>query len=377
MISENKAEILLKMLKAHKMFPSDVINFLKNNEVDLDQPDSHGYNLFHYAIRKENTEVIHTMLNLPEESPTKKADPNTYTTDDQNKIHLPPTLYALQICSDSELSYKAVRNIIKAGGDINLKDENDCTILHRASEKGRIDILNMLFDLDPSPDINLMSKHGSAMHLAIIGDQDDTIALLLDKKIDLSLKDSNGNTPLHLALQLKMSNAFKQIADYLIKTDDITNQKKKEIFNATNSEGNTILHELAYAKMSVLTEFVKKFKSDYKVEEDTKNAQGYTYKEVGDNIVRLAKEREENEKLTRELIRKDKERLAEERRKEVEFEKQLREQVIQAEEKKRQLGLKFLKYRGLIFGGIAIIFLLVLFFAINNASKKKKHEIVL
>jgi hypothetical protein len=45
-----------------------------------------------------------------------------------------------------------------------------------------------------------------------------------------------------------MSNYFKIIQEFIIKSCDFPNEIKKCFFNAHNDDGNTIIHELAYAK---------------------------------------------------------------------------------------------------------------------------------
>ena len=57
-------------------------------------------------------------------------------------------------------------------------------------------------------------------------------------------------------------NIFKRIYDYLIKNNEINDEEKKKILNHQNNEGNTILHELAYCKSSILTNLVLKLPKD-------------------------------------------------------------------------------------------------------------------
>jgi len=151
---------------------------------------------------------------------------------------------------------------------------------------------------------------------------------------------------------------------------------KKKIFNATNEDQNNILHELAFSKSSVLIEYIKKLDKEIEVDLAAKNKGGYTYTGIQDNIVRLAKEKEDNEKMKREIIRQEKKRRAEERRKEEEEEMIQKEKEEESEEKKREFGLTLLKYRGWIFLGIFSVFMIMLFIFVNNAANKKKEFII-
>jgi ankyrin repeat protein len=377
MKSENKDEILLKMLKAKNVNSNNVISFLKNNKAELNNLDSHGYSLLHYAIKSENYEVVNAMLNTTEDYQTEKANPNLATNDSNKGESLSPILYTLMVCNDSSTSSKIIKQLIKTGAEISFKDDENCSIFHRACEKGRTDLLEFLLsNYSESLNINDLCKHGSGLHMAIIGDQDDVAALLLNNKIDASLKDQHNNTPLHLAIQLKNFNLFKLIADHVIASKDLSDEFKKELFNAQNDEGNTILHELAYAKSSVLIEFIKKFKQEYRVDSEIRNKEGNTYTEVQENIIKLLADKEKKEKQMREEYRKEKERLAEERRRQNELEKQEELNEQKAEDARKELGLKLIKYRGLIFTVIFILFLVILFVVVNKAASKKKEKII-
>jgi ankyrin repeat protein len=375
MKNESKEEMLLKLIKSRKVNINDIINYVKTNIIDYDKLDSNGYNLLHYAIKSEHPEIVGVLLN-PSYSPESFiANPNTITSDLKDNIFLPPMLLALNTNNDSSSAYKIFKHLYKAGGDYSLKDEEDCNIFHRACEKGRLDILDYLFSQDCVPNINLLSKHGSGLHLAVIGDQEDTVNFLLERGIDIELKDNNGNTSLHLAIQLKMFNAFKMISDHLVKIPDVTVEKKKIIYNAINEEGNTILHELAYAKSSVLIGYLTKMSPEYKVDENAKNKQGYDYKGVQENIIKLEKEREEMDKQRKELIRKEKERLIEEQKKEIESMKEEMMREALAEQRRKEMGEKMLKYRTHIFLSVFGILMVILYFALSSATKKKERII--
>jgi hypothetical protein len=176
---------------------------------------------------------------------------------------------------------------------------------------------------------------------------------------------------LHLALQLKMNNAFKLIQDYLINCHELTDDQKRAIFNAKNDDGNTIMHELAFAKCHFMIELVKKYPSQYAVDLNTTNNEGLTYKGVQENIVEITKKREANEKLLKEEIRRQKEQIAEEKRQEELKEKEYLENMRKEEEKREKIGQLLVKYRGLIFAFFFIIFMCVLYLIVNYATKKK------
>jgi ankyrin repeat protein len=374
MKNENKEDLFLKLIKAKTIKLNDIINLVRTSIMDYDKLDTSGYNLLHYTIKSENPEIVNLLLSS--DYSANPANPNIPTQDNHNGISLSPMHLALLTCNDGSNAYKILKALHKAGGDISAKDEDDCTIYHRSCEKGRTDILNYIFSLDTPQDVNETCKFGSAMHMALLGDQDDVISYLLEKKIDLCIKDPSGNTAMHLAIQLKQFNSFKLISDYIVLNRDIEDSTKKELYNAINEDGNTVLHELAFAKSSVLMDYLKKMDSTFKVDEELKNKQGYTYKGVQENLVKIAKEREEAERQKRELIRKEKEKILEERRKEEEAIRLEHIREIESEEKRKQIGLTVMKYRWTLLAIGFTLFMIMLYYFINSKAHRKREIII-
>lgn len=340
---------------------------------DLNIVDSHGYSYLHYAIKSENPEAVSLLLN-----PELNCDTNLKTNDDTNRIYLTPALYALTFVNDQTISNRIIKQLIKTGIDLTAKDEDDCTLFLRLCEKGRVDVLEYLLSLEGSKaDINEKCKYGGGLHMAVIGQQDDVVSYLLDRKIDTSITDQRGNTALHLAIEENQMNVFKLIADYVVNNKEIPDEFKKELFNKQNNEGNTILHELAYAQSSILQEYVKKFPKNFAVDQEIKNKEGYTYIGVSENLIKIQEEKAKREKQMREEIKKEKERLREERiKEEMELKKEKEKQRLLEEERQR-FGEKLIKMRGYIFGGIFLFLMLVLYFAVKKAATKKKETIIL
>jgi ankyrin repeat protein len=380
--SESKEEILVKSIRVgkgvKKMSKDEISNFLKKNIIDLNILDNHGYNILHHAIKSQNTDLVYLLLHLdPEHFITEKANPNTLTSDDSKQIYLSPIHFALQACDDSGISSKIIKILISAGADINSKDEEGCSIYLKACEKGRLDLLDYLLNNESiNFNINEISQSGSGLHMAIIGDKEDVVAYLLDRNIDVSLKDSNGNTAIHLALQLKMNNSFKMIVDHITNNKEFSDEYKKTLLNSHNEEGNTILHELAYARCGFLIEMIKKLPQEISLDQEKENKDGYTYKGVQENIVKLQKDKEAKEKAMREEIRKEKERIAQKKKEEIERLKEEQIKYEEEEEKRRQFGLSLIKYRGYIFVIIFFFLMFILYVVVNTAVHKKKEKII-
>ena len=379
MVSKSE-EGLIKLIKAKKPKLQDIISLLRNNHIEINALDSHGYNPLHYAIKQEQPDIVNLLLTIEsedEQNPIEKSDPNITTNDYSNSIITSPLLLALIYVNDTEKSNKIIKMLLKSGAKCDYKDEENCTFFLRACEKGRTEIINYILEKDPCPiELNKeVSNFGGALHMALLGSQDDLITPLLQKGIDLTIKNSDGNTALHLALLEKQMNQFKEILDFIV-ASDMDNSKKKEIINAQNNEGNTLLHELALSKSNFLINYlINKIPKEFAADETIKNKEGFDYKEAGENMIKIQQQREENEKKRKEEIRKLKEEAKkeamEEERKAKERERQYREQM----EKQEEFGRKLIQYRGWIFLIVFCLFMGITFILVSNATKKKEKII--
>ena len=379
MVSKSE-EGLIKLIKAKKPKLQDIISLLRNNHIEINALDSHGYNPLHYAIKQEQPDIVNLLLTIEsedEQKPKEKSDPNITTNDYSNSIITSPLLLALIYVNDTEKSNKIIKMLLKSGAKCDYKDEENCTFFLRACEKGRTEIINYILEKDPCPiELNKeVSNFGGALHMALLGSQDDLITPLLQKGIDLTIKNSDGNTALHLALLEKQMNQFKEILDFIV-ASDMDNSKKKEIINAQNNEGNTLLHELALSKSNFLINYlINKIPKEFAADETIKNKEGFDYKEAGENMIKIQQQREENEKKRKEEIRKLKEEAKkeamEEERKAKERERQYREQM----EKQEEFGRKLIQYRGWIFFIVFCLFMGITFILVSHATKKKEKII--
>lgn len=229
----------------------------------------------------------------------------------------------------------------------------------------------MILNSDQTCDLNSISKFGPPIHFAITSEQDEIVQYLLDKKVNLKIRDKAGNTVLHHSIRLSLYNIFKLIHDHIIDSTDLSNEEKKEIINAVNEDHNTIFHELALKKSFTLISILKKSKEEFRVDEKIKNKDGFDYNEAFQNLLNNENIIKQNEIERKNLIKKEKEKLLEEKYKMEEEERREEERLQKDEERRREIGLKLLKYRGWIFGIVALFFFGVILLIIKNASKKK------
>ena len=397
-MSDKKAlETFLKLLKKKNLNLKDVKSFLKNHAIDLNEYDKNGYNALHYAIKSEKPEIVKIFLNFENDEENSylvfKADPNKETKNKANQIYTSPLLLSLLYTNDQNASNQMIRHLYNSGADINYKDEEGTTLFLHSCEKGRLDIINFLINKIKNDEnennenkennnkisikelINQSSKNGGGLHFAIIGQQDDVIELLLENNIDLNIVNSQGDNVLEYALKEKQMNIFKVILDYIVDNKEMTNEEKKKILNHQNNDGNTILHELSFCKSSIITNLVLKLPKEFGVDPTIKNKEGYDYKEVSENVIELEKLKLEQEKKLKEERRRIKEEL---RQKKYEEEKKIIDERKKYEEKMRrqeEFGEKLIENRGKIFTVVLIIFLILMYLLIKNASVKKERII--
>jgi ankyrin repeat protein len=134
----------------------------------------------HHAVLSRNLALVEAFLK-------EGADPND-NTGGKTPLHL-----AAQI--GDELITEA---ILKAGGDVNIEDEQGNTPLHYATEVGSPNVFNLLTDCGAQ--IGMLNyKRQTALHVAARYGHEDIVLLLLASGAEVNGKDKESTTPLHLA----------------------------------------------------------------------------------------------------------------------------------------------------------------------------------
>lgn len=84
-----------------------------------------------------------------------------------------------------------VSYLLKAGGNALIRDKDGATLIHYAVEVAAIQTIKLL----------ILYKYGwTPLHLAVQSKRTDVVRLLLVKGADKSIRNKDGNTPLHLCL---------------------------------------------------------------------------------------------------------------------------------------------------------------------------------
>lgn len=386
-IENHKEQEFIKLLKKSKISEVEVNSFLKKNIVDLNKLDKDGYNSLHHAIKSENPDIVNIILTInneeenikstDKENQTNKANPNIKTEDSKKDVFLHPLHFANQEVNDPSSLSKIIKLLVKYGADVNSEDEFKCNILHRVAEKGNTDLVSYILSKHPGL-LNSKSKCGSILHMAVSGDHIDLIEYLLNNtEIDLSIEDYMKNSALLFGIISKNFNSFKLILDFIKESKTMDLSKKKELINQKNEDHNTILHELAFAKFNILIDIMNKLDESIRIDPEEKNLKGHTYKDIQKDIIRLVKEKEDDEKRRKDELKAEKKRLIlEKQRMEEEIIKEI-ERKAKEEEGKVKLNQTLERYRGVIMLVVLFTIIMGIYLLIDNKIKKKKEGVVI
>lgn len=201
------------------------------------------------AINNENLDIVNALLD-------KGANPNVI-----DKIKNPIILEAIR-----HKKLDIINSLLEKGANPNVLDQNENPILLSALPRG-VGIVNAL--LNNGADPNQVDKNGNTALSIILertGDiKIDVTALLIEKDKALNLRNSNGETFLHLAAQQGKMQLFDKYLDYY-QTVNITDKAgytplywsklfgHTEISDMLNKRAEE-LNETAYTKITKTERF--------------------------------------------------------------------------------------------------------------------------
>jgi len=105
-----------------------------------------------------------------------------------------------------------VRDLIKRGANVNIKDKDGKTPLHIAVENNYEDIVKVL--IQNNADVNIKDNNGNTpLHIAIMNGNEFIIKELLKAKADKNIKNNEGKTPYDLAKELNYEDIINDKKD--------------------------------------------------------------------------------------------------------------------------------------------------------------------
>ena len=207
---------------------SDLVELLLSKGADINAATAKGVNALGIAGERGHTEIVRILL---------KAGMSPLGIDQASGNNL---LHAAAQCSDTAFVALALnagvpvnsvnsigetplavalffedmdvlRQLIRAGADVNVRDNNEFTPLWRAITTGSAAAISLLLENGARTDIPNKSTGNYPLHLAVLGGDKNIVAALLQKNVDVNITDDQGRTPLDYAHRY----GHKQIARLL------------------------------------------------------------------------------------------------------------------------------------------------------------------
>lgn len=245
----NKTPLHIAGIKGHRA----IAEFLLDNKANPNLHDNDGFSPLHEAVKAGKLDIVNLLT-------SKKADINSCDCAGrtplltENKQEAKDDIYtallnakadvtlkdihgntALHIASWNGASEEILKRLHESGADINARNEDGATPLFYAVNEGHE--YQIKFYTSRNADIYAADKGGnSPLTIALERMNDGSNKALLEMLVtskNINTRDSNGNTPLHIATTRKAS---MECLEYLMNCG--------ADLDTRNSAGDTILHEV-------------------------------------------------------------------------------------------------------------------------------------
>jgi len=223
------------------------LTYLKEEQVDLNQPNRKGLSAMHLAAAMpDRVDMICRLHELGADIQIKDRAGNT-------PLHL-----ALR----SRHGPAATDRLLDLSCDVNVQNSALQTPLHVAADEGHLPAVRRMM-AESTPNVNLVDRRGrSALQLAINSRHDQLACVLIEHKADVRIRDSKGNSPVHLAVR----NALPLTTAALLAHPAVQ-------VNASNQHQVTALHFAAHRGSA---SFVRLLAQHPDIDADALDAEGRT-----------------------------------------------------------------------------------------------------
>ena len=185
---------------------AEIVTLLLTNKAKADEPDAEGMTALHRAARGGHGAAIEVLIangaavntkNKAGLTPLELADADAAEV---LRKHGAQSAVKLGALSDDAANgnLEAVKQHLKAGSDVNGKDNLGRTPLYRAAYNGHKEIVVLL--LENKADTSARDANGwSPLHGSAYKGHVEIIAALITAKAEVNAKDTDGDTPLDWA----------------------------------------------------------------------------------------------------------------------------------------------------------------------------------
>lgn len=163
----------------------DAVRLLVANKANLRIKTAEGETALCIAIRLGNLEIAKMLI-----------EETDIIQDQQKKYEVLKTTYHSSRTAYHPNHLGILRLIFEKGLDVNLKDAAGNTLLHVASNDGKIEIVQFLLEM--GADINARAEEGiTPLHSACLNGHEKVVELLIANGADINAATYKGFTPLH------------------------------------------------------------------------------------------------------------------------------------------------------------------------------------
>ncbi|AZQ59430.1 ankyrin repeat domain-containing protein [Maribacter sp. MJ134] len=272
-VTNNGANALL--LVAPSVLDYATIAYFNMKGLDLESTDDEGNNLFHYAARGGNIELLKKLIEkgLSYNSLNKLGGNAILMASqgaDQLKDGLTTFKYLENLGLEANITDKQGRNplhaiayksddlslfeyFIEKGVDVNKQDKGGDSPFMNAANSNTLSVVEFLFDY--VEDINTKDENGrSALAMAVNRNSADIVKYLLQKGADSKTVDVKGNS-----LAYYLMNSFNAKKPEVFEAKLKALQKSGLVMTTAQNNGNTLLHLAAKENDLTLLKRLEKF----------------------------------------------------------------------------------------------------------------------
>jgi ankyrin repeat protein len=218
----------------------NVLEFLSEHGVAMDEADEYGYTAAHNAVVNDRTDVLEFLHALSVPIVGERSDRG-----------LSPIQLA---CVHGSLN--ALRYFKMIGARFDFVDDIRGSLAHVAAHNGNTNVLQFLIEQRASLDRRDQDGN-TVMHLAAISGEVSALELLYDAGVSVNGRNDHGHTPLHSMIRAHFD---EDVAQFLV--------SKGADVNSLDNVGETPLFEAVRTRTHAATSFLCRFGADVNVRAD-------------------------------------------------------------------------------------------------------------
>jgi len=173
-------------------------------KINPNAQDGDGWTALHHACNKWENEYLITMLLR---NPAVRVD--IVNVDGNTVLHTFCQKYKNPKCEE------AFNMLIQRGANVNAKNSQRETPLHKAVINPRIRMILVELLIKAGAKVNESVKGGTPLHYAVQLSRTDLVTILVANGADLTIKDTRGDTPMDLCKQFKNEAVLRKLQEFI------------------------------------------------------------------------------------------------------------------------------------------------------------------